>query len=226
MSRLAGSHPPDAAGLPRGRGRLPSVDVALGQRERILRAMMSATAELGYHAVTVGDIVSRARISRAAFYRQFAGKLECLIAAVEMGRDIVHPLLAAAADRESTGDLPAALRAIVRQHLAICMSEPEFTRAWGLELATAGPNTVELRNRLLDELASMICSVVETHESRSSTSTPRSFDYYVALIGGCQELIYRRVMTGRIDRLGELEDPLVDFLLRSLGAAVGNEPGD
>lgn len=180
---------------------------------------MSATAERGYHAVTVGDIVNRARVSRAAFYRQFAGKHECFVAAAEMGRDLVVPSLAAALERETTGDLATALRAIVREHLAICRSEPEFIRAWGVELAAAGPGTVELRNRILDDIALVIRTAVEVHESPSTSSAPRPFDFYVALIGGCQELIYRYVMSGRFDLLGELEDPLVDFLLRSLGAA-------
>ena len=174
--------------------------------------MLAVTAEHGYHGVTVADIVGRARVSRPAFYRQFAGKLECFIAAIEMGRDIVFPRLAAVVERESTGDLAAVLRALVREHLTICMSEPEFTRAWGAELVAAGPDAVELRNRLLDAMALMLRSAAETR-----TSARRPFDHYVALVGGFQELAYRYVMAGRIDRLGELEDPLVDFLLSGLG---------
>jgi AcrR family transcriptional regulator len=216
MSRLAGSHPADAAGLPRGRGRLPSEHVATDQRERILRAMMSATAEIGYHAVTVADIVSRARVSRAAFYQQFAGKPECFIAAIEMAREIVLPRILAALDLESNGDLAAAVRAMVREYLAVCGSEPEFARAWGLELAAAGQPAIDLRNRLLDELAQVVRAAVEIHGTHSATGTPRTFDFYVALIGGCHELIYRYVATDRIDQVGELEEPMVEFLLASL----------
>jgi AcrR family transcriptional regulator len=213
MSRLAGSHSPDAAVLPRGRGRLPSEDVATDQRERILRAIVSAAAEIGYHAVTVGDIVTRARVSRAAFYRQFAGKPECFIAAMEMGRDIVLPRIVAARDLEPGGDLASVLRAMVREYLAICGSEPEFARAWALELAAAGPTSIQLRNRILDELALAVRAAAETQ------GTSRPFDYYVALIGGCHELVYRYVAADRIHRLGELEDPMVDFLVAALAAA-------
>lgn len=175
--------------------------------------MMSAAAEIGYHAVTVSDIVRRARVSRAAFYRQFPGKLECFIAAVEMGRAIVLPAIVAAQQRESGGDLSSMLRAMVRDYLAICVSEPEFTRAWGLELAGAGPGTAQLRNRILDELAVVVRAAAESHRSCSS---PLPFDYYVALIGGCHELVYRYVTTDRINQLGELEEPMVDFLLTAL----------
>jgi AcrR family transcriptional regulator len=187
--------------------------VARDQRERILRAMVSATAEIGYHAVTVGDIVTRARVSRAAFYRQFASKLECFIAAVEMGRNLVLRRIAAARDLEPGGDLASVLRAMVREYLAICASEPEFAHAWALELAAAGPTSIQLRNRMLDELALAVRTAAETR------GTSRPFDYYVALIGGCHELVYRYVATDRINRLDELEDPMVDFLVAALAAA-------
>ena len=51
------------------------------QRERLLRSVIAAVSETGYLAVTVTDIVRRARVSRAAFYAQFADKEDCFLAA-------------------------------------------------------------------------------------------------------------------------------------------------
>ena len=218
MSELAGSHPQLAAGLPRGRGRRPLEEVNSEQQVRILRAAIAAIAEVGYHASTIGDIVRRARVSREAFYRNYPGKLECFIAAVTMGQSIVLPRVAEAVERTRDADLPTTLRSIVTEYLRVCASEPEFARAWALELATAaGEGTAELRNEYLDVLAEVIRTA---HLSRGQPGgrehRERPFEYYVALVGGCQELIYRYIIAGRTREVGELEEPIVDFLLQGL----------
>ena len=53
-------------GLPRGRGRLPRDEVAKAHRDRLLRAMTAAVAELGYANVRIADVVDRARVSHAS----------------------------------------------------------------------------------------------------------------------------------------------------------------
>src|SRR5579863_4885831 len=72
-------------GLPRGRSRLPQPAVRASQRERLLRSVIAAVSESGYLAVTVADIVRRARVSRAAFYAHFADKESCFLAATREG---------------------------------------------------------------------------------------------------------------------------------------------
>jgi AcrR family transcriptional regulator len=51
-------------------------------RQRILDAMIESCASKTYAAATIGDIVSRARISRTTFYKHFADKRACFDAAV------------------------------------------------------------------------------------------------------------------------------------------------
>ena len=65
----------------RGRSRLPVVAVRASQRERLVRAVVAAVAQSGYPAVTVADIVRRARVSRAAFYTHFTDKEDCFLSA-------------------------------------------------------------------------------------------------------------------------------------------------
>src|SRR6201996_506406 len=72
-------------GLPRGRNRLPAPDVQASQRERLLRGAVAAGAAKGYSAVTVADIVRRAKVSRAAFYVHFRSREDCFIAATRRG---------------------------------------------------------------------------------------------------------------------------------------------
>src|ERR1700722_948203 len=85
---LAGTHE-GKPGLPRGRSPLPLPAVRASQRERLLRSVLAAVAESGYLAVTVADIVRRARVSRVAFYAHFADKEDCFLAATGEGRDLM-----------------------------------------------------------------------------------------------------------------------------------------
>src|SRR6266705_5391323 len=76
-------------GLPRGRSRLPLPAVRASQRERLLRSVIAAVSESGYLAVTIADIVRRAKVSRAAFYAHFADKEDCFLAATRQGGQLM-----------------------------------------------------------------------------------------------------------------------------------------
>ncbi|KAA0022619.1 TetR/AcrR family transcriptional regulator [Antrihabitans cavernicola] len=208
---LAGTFPADAPGLPRGRGRLDREQVREAQRPRLLRAAISAIAEVGYSATTVADIVTRARVARAAFYEQFPTKEACFLAAVGAGRDSVLRQVVTAADGAASHDWSAVVRAAMREYLRVAASEPEFTRAWTLELPGAGPAAVRLRNEYLDTLAATMRSW-----HRMSGSPPATDNTYLALVGGCLELFYRYVADGRTAELPELEDAFVSFLTTGL----------
>jgi AcrR family transcriptional regulator len=208
-SQLAGAFPAKAPGLPRGRGRMPAEDVQRAQRERIQRAAISAFADAGFEATTVADIVARARVSRRAFYGLFESKEECLLAAVDAGREMLLPRIAKAAVVSAPLPYAESVRAVVREYLRVCASEPEFTRAWTVDLPIAGPRALKRRNDYFDTLADFARMV---HTSRGvGDALPDSL--YLAVIGGCHELFFRYVIDGRTEALPELEDPIVQILL-------------
>src|SRR6202167_4020469 len=131
-------------GLPRGRSRLPLPAVRASQRERLLRSVIAAVSESGYLAVTVADIVRRARVSRAAFYAHFADKEDCFLAATAEGRDLMIAQIVSA-----TRALPAdacdeeVLRVACRAFLAFLAGEPAFARVFYIHMPTAGPRAVD-----------------------------------------------------------------------------------
>ena len=156
MSTLSGSFPKSAPGLPRGRTSLDPPDATAHQHARLLRAVISAVAAKGYQATTITDIVQRARVSRSVMYREFDGKLDCFLAAIEAGRKLIMARIAEAMAEVSDGSLETVLRAIIRAYLETCAREPDHTRAWVLELAAAGPEGVEARDRYLDGFATLM----------------------------------------------------------------------
>jgi AcrR family transcriptional regulator len=55
-------------------------------RQRALDAMAEAIGEHGYPDTTVGDVLTRARMSRRTFYELFANREECFLATYDHAR--------------------------------------------------------------------------------------------------------------------------------------------
>src|SRR6476659_9640597 len=113
-------------GLPRGRGKLPRDELARAHRDRLMRAMTAAVAELGYANVRIADVVDRAHVSRQSFYEQFPDKEACFLAAHERGIELIRERVTwSAPDVESLAP-GAQLRAGIRTYLGLAAAEPEF----------------------------------------------------------------------------------------------------
>lgn len=212
VSKLSGSFPKSAPGLPRGRTSLDSSDANAHQRSRLQRAVISAVAANGYQATTIADIVERARVSRSVMYREFDGKQDCFLAGIEAGRELVTARIAAAMDELSGGSLETVLRAITRVYLETCAQEPDHTRAWMCELTAAGPRGVEARDRYLDGFADLMKQI----DHRYGSGRVRPDAHYIALVGGITELVDREVRAGSEADLPNLEDVVTEIAVAML----------
>jgi len=212
---LARTHE-DEPGLPRGRASLPADTVRAAQRERLIRAIIAASAEQGYLRVTIADVVSRAKVSRAAFYTHFTDKDECLLAAALHGRRLVIDRITAATQSQPDGATPEhTLRASCHAFLGFLTDEPEFARVFYLELPSAGPNAVTQ----LVEAQRQYAHLNEVWHRRARKTHPELPDVpreaFVAAVGATTELVRAAVHSGRANLL-ELEDDLVGLHLALL----------
>src|SRR3954471_9579917 len=66
---------------------LPREFVAVRKRRRIMDAMAELTAEQGYDATKIGDIVRRAGVARKTLYDNFEGKEEVFLSAFDTALD-------------------------------------------------------------------------------------------------------------------------------------------
>lgn len=214
-TKLASTAARDRPGLPRGRGRLDPEIVQADQQERILRAVLLSVAEKGYLETTIGDIISGARVSRAAFYRLYDSKVTCFVAALEWGRQILIPMVAAAVSDRQGRSVREVLATFVAGYLQCCADQPEFTRAWMVELPTAGPEARAVRDRWLDELAHMLATI-----DRGGDGVGQDTTHYVGLVGGANEIVYRLVVAGRTRELPQIADKLMTFLCSGLQSAT------
>jgi AcrR family transcriptional regulator len=226
---LAGTHA-GKPGLPRGRSRLPAPAVQASQRERLLRAAVAATADKGYPAVTVADIVRRAKVSRAAFYLHFRGREDCFLAATRRGGQLLYARVheAARAVPEDSSDEDV-LRAGCRAFLGFLADEPAFARVFYIDMPAAGPVAVE-------RLQAAGCRFAEINARWHRKALARHPDWpvvpdeaYQALAGATAELIRSWVGADKTEALPELEETVVALHLAVLAAqpwpAPGSAPG-
>jgi AcrR family transcriptional regulator len=215
---LAGNHA-GKPGLPRGRSRLPAPAVHASQRERLLRAAVAATADKGYPAVTVADIVRRAKVSRAAFYLHFRSREDCFLAATRRGGQLLfaHVIEAARALPDDAPD-EEMLRAGCRAFLGFLADEPAFARVFYIDMPAAGPAAVE-------RLQAARCRFAEINARWHRRARTRHPDWpavpdeaYQALAGATAELIRSWVGADKTEALPELEDTLVALHLAVLAA--------
>ena len=206
-------------GLPRGRNRLPAPAVQASQRERLLAATVAAVAEKGYVAVSVADIVRRAKVSRAAFYLHFRGRDECFMAAARHGgRLMLERVVEAARAVPKGAPDEEALRAGCRAFLGFLADEPAFARVFYIDMPVAGTLSVER----FEAAGFRYAEINAKWHRRARTRHPEwpavPDEAYHALSGAVTELVRSRVSAGRTESLPELEDTLVALHLAVLAA--------
>jgi AcrR family transcriptional regulator len=206
-------------GLPRGRSGLPLRDVRASQRERLLRSVIAAVSDIGYPAITVADVVRRARVSRAAFYAHFADKEECFLAATGEGRQLmVDRVVSAARGMPPGAPDEEVIRAANRAFLAFLADEPAFARVFYIEMPAAGPRAVGRLEAAGRRFADLNRIWHERARERHPDWPAVPYEAYLALAGASAELVRSMVRAGRIDELPNLEDTLVSLHLSVLAA--------
>jgi AcrR family transcriptional regulator len=206
-------------GLPRGRSRLPLPAVRALQRERLLRSVIAAVSEAGYLAVTVADIVRRARVSRAAFYAHFADKEDCFLAATAEGRELMIAQILSATRALPPGSRDEeVLRAACRAYLAFLAGEPAFARVFFIHMPTAGPRAVDR----LDAAARLFAGLNQKWHQRAREHHPEwpsvPAEAFLGLVGATDALVRATVRAGRTEALPQLEGTLMSLHLAVLAA--------
>jgi AcrR family transcriptional regulator len=196
--------------LPRGTHGLDPSLVAASQRTRLLEAVGRAVAEKGYAAATIDDIVRGAGVSKKTFYEHFSDKLDCFLAAYEAASDQLLAHVRAAQDAaagadDGRGDWLARTRAGIHAYLRWLAAEPALARVFLIEVAAAGPEALERRERLRDRYAERM------RELQVANSVPD--EIFHAVVAGADDLVVRRLREG-----GDLLDlePILLYLQVSL----------
>jgi AcrR family transcriptional regulator len=214
-----------APGLPRGRSRLPAATVRAAQRDRLIKAMTAAAAEHGFGQVTIADVVSRARVSRTAFYEHFTDKEDCFFQAAADGALalLAHTVAAVRAlDREAP-DVDR-LRVGLRAFLGFLSAEPAFARVFYVELPAAGRRAQQRLQAAYTRWAALNERWHRRARERNPSWPDVPREAHRALAGATGELVRDVVATGRLEQLTALEDILVALHLSVLAGQAWPTP--
>jgi AcrR family transcriptional regulator len=194
--------------LPRGTHGLDPSLVAASQRARLLGAVGRTVADKGYAAATIEDIVRDAGVSKKTFYEHFGDKLTCFLAAYEAASDELFEHVRTAQDAAARGDAEwlSRTRAGIHAYLRWLAAEPALARVFLIEIAAAGPEALECRERLRDRYAERM------RELQVANSVPD--EIFHAVVAAADDLVVRRLRAGRDVR--ELEPILTDLQLALL----------
>ena len=150
-SRRESTEAASARRLPRGSHAIPAEVVARNQRERLIAAMAERCEEEGYAGTSVAEVAKRAGVSSATFYKQFADRRDCMLAA---HRQLLGRLLEAvdeARDGESRADEKA--RLALRALLSLLAADPPSARLLTVEILAAGPEGAKRHDAMVEALA-------------------------------------------------------------------------
>jgi AcrR family transcriptional regulator len=199
----AGTHRP----LQAGKHRMPSAEVAADQRHRALLAAAELLAERGAASVTVARVVSRARISRATFYENFASIGDCLRVANE---DALRRLWAAAAEAaEPQAEWSGSVRAAIAAALAFFAAEPSAVYLLGVAGRAADPEIAAAHAEAVDRLAALL------RRGRAHLTQPAELSEAAEpiLIASLATLLESFLVRGDPAGLPQLEAQLTELLL-------------
>jgi AcrR family transcriptional regulator len=177
--------------LPRGTHGLDRSLVAASQRTRLLEATGRAVADKGYAPTTIEDIVRGAGVSKKTFYEHFSDKLDCFLAAYEAASDELFEHVRAAQEGAAGDSDPwlARTRAGIHAYLRWLAAEPTLARVFLIEVAAAGPEALERRERLRARYAERM------RELQVADSVPD--EIFHAVVAGADDLVVRRLREGK-----------------------------
>ncbi len=198
--------PPITEALPGGRHGLPSGFVRRHQRARIIEAVMYISAQPGFEATTVRELVTCAGLSLEAFYEHFATKEEAWAAAFDSAFSALFAAAWHAASRQP--DRPAKVAAATTACLRLLEARPERARLLLIDAASAGragaPVIEEARQAMARQLA------------RAAGGTELARVLPIALVGGLTELVGEWMLDGRTAELPALAPPAIEVILTPL----------
>jgi AcrR family transcriptional regulator len=205
--------------FPSGVRKLPSELVRAIQRERLIAAILKATADLGYRRTNVQDVIDRAGVSRPTFYEHFANKEDCFLAAFDTSAQRLRDRVEGAAlDGSSWREQ---VRFGMRAVLDFAVAEPDTLRTVVVEARAASAEAVLRRVELLDHFSACL-------DTRARALLPADLRFTevtaAGVVGGIEALLYARLCKSELDQLEKLFPSMVYFaVLPYEGHAAASE---
>jgi AcrR family transcriptional regulator len=172
-----------------------------------MSSLTGLMAERGYAGITIGDLVSRAGVSRTSFYQHFAGKQECLFAAYDRSAAIIA--VAITPDFDPAQPWRRHLETTIGRYLDALSSDLIAARAFLVEIDAAGRAAREhdrATSRAFAALLAQQHAEVRVHHPRLGSLPHRA---YLGVVLAVRDLIREALEQEPEPDLRELAPDLV-----------------
>jgi len=192
--------------------------VLASQRGRLIEAIVECVVQDGYPAVTLADIVRRAKVSRSTFYEHFGNKQECFLVALQVTADFLTLRITDELIRREDADARTLLAAVITTYCETNAAEPDFARVMMIESFRVGDAAVEYHDRVID-MSIELYGRLYARARRELPGLPELSDEVIAMVPiAIGERTRRAIAQGELDRLvPELAPQFIEFAFRTYG---------
>jgi AcrR family transcriptional regulator len=167
-------------------------------------ALAELTAEQGYEATKISDIVSRAGVARKTLYDNFEGKEEVFLSAFDAARDEVLRRVGEGSDAD--GDWRDRVEGGLAALLGYVAEQPVLARMCMIEALSATPATAKRYEDALEAFVELTRQALPRDERLPDTIVE-------TLVGGVAWIVYQQVRRGEAERAEDLLPELTEFML-------------
>jgi AcrR family transcriptional regulator len=191
---------------------LPREFVASHKRRRIMDAIAELTAEQGYEATKIGDIVRRAGVARKTLYDNFEGKEEVFLAAFDSAvDDAIQRIEADCA--AAAGDWEEQVQAGLASFLRYVAENPALARMCMIEALSATPAATERYEAAMQRFVELTKRTVPQDDELPETIEE-------TLVGGVAWIIYQQIRRQEAKKAEDLLPELTEFMLAPFNGAA------
>ncbi|HEX2096382.1 MAG TPA: TetR/AcrR family transcriptional regulator [Solirubrobacterales bacterium] len=184
---------------------LPPEFIALHKRNRIVAALAELTAEKGYEATKISDIVKRAAVARKTLYDNFSGKEEVFLDAFDAAVEQIATRIEEACGAAEK-DWEAAVGAGVEALLTYVAEEPAMARLCLIEAQSATPSATERHEAAMQRFIELV-----RERLPRAALLPETVDE--AVVGGVSHIVSQELRHGRAAKAPELLPELHEFVV-------------
>jgi AcrR family transcriptional regulator len=186
------------------RPELPREFVAGHKRRRMMDAVAELTAEQGYEATKIADIVRRAAVARKTLYDNFDGKEDLFLSAVDTTFNEMRVVVEEACERtdsfedQITGGLEALLD-FIAEH-------PTASRMCMVEAISATPSSARLYDAAMRTFVELL-----RKSAPGEADLPKTIEE--SLAGGIAWILQQQIRRGEAENATDLLPELSQFVL-------------
>lgn len=186
------------------RPELPREFVAGHKRRRMMDAVAELTAEQGYEATKIADIVRRAAVARKTLYDNFDGKEDLFLSAVDTTLKEMRVMAEEACERTQGAEekVEAGLEAV----LDFIAEHPAAARMAMVEAISATPGAARLYDLGMHQFVELL-----RVSAPVGADLPETIEE--SLVGGVAWILQQHIRRGEAESIGDLHAELSQFIL-------------